>query len=191
MPILEEEVYLHPQDLFEHSYQELQAENENGLNWYAFYTISRQEKQMMRRLLKSAAAFYSPVVEKKQRSPAGRLRTSFVPLFSNYVFVFGDLDAKIKAFETNCVSRCIDVTDPAALHIQLASLNQLILLGEPVTLEEKLVEGMKVRIKSGPLKGMTGTIFQRKGQDRLMVAVNFLQQGASIEFRNWELEPYQ
>lgn len=97
----------------------------------------------------------------------------------------------MKAFETNCVSRCIDVTDPAALHAQLAALNQLIRLGEPVTLEEKLVVGMQVRIKNGPLKGMLGTVFERKGKERLMVSVNFLQQGASIEFQNWELEPYQ
>lgn len=94
MPILEEEINLHPSDLFQHSFAELQGEKDSVLNWYAIYTMSRQEKQLMRRLLKTGTAFYSPIVEKKQRSPAGRLRTSFVPLFSNYVFVFGDDEAR-------------------------------------------------------------------------------------------------
>jgi hypothetical protein len=37
-----------------------------------------------------------------------------------------------------------------------------------------------VRVKAGMLRGQEGMIIRRQGETRLLVAVNFLQQGASV-----------
>ena len=53
------------------------------------YTMARREKKLMRQLIEEKIAFYAPVIERRYRSPNGRLRKSYEPLFANYVFVCG------------------------------------------------------------------------------------------------------
>ncbi len=47
---------------------------------------------------------------------------------------------------------------------------------------------MKVRIRSGPLSGIEGSVIKRHGKDTLLVAVNFLQQGASVVLNDYDME---
>ncbi len=183
MPILSQEPDLFPPDLL--TRPELGAERQ----WWAVYTRSRQEKELMRRLYALEIPFYSPIVESRSRSPAGRIRTSYLPLFSNYVFLLGTEDERLEALKTNTVSSMIEVTDPAKLVRDLAQIRQLIATRAPVTIEARLEPGTPVRIKSGVFKGIEGTILQRHGQSYLAVAVNFLQQGASVRLEDFEVEP--
>ncbi len=46
-----------------------------------------------------------------------------------------------------------------------------------------------MRIRQGALAGLEGTILERRGGRRLFVAVNLLQQGASIDLEDFRLEP--
>ena len=182
MPILGQEINLYPADLLTSSPER------SGAKWWALYTMSRQEKQLMRALAAQSIPFYSPIIEKKYRSPSGRRRTSFVPLFANYVFLYGNEEDRHFALTTNTVSRCLDVEDGESLRCDLLQIETLIALGEPVTIESRLQPGTKVRVKSGPMKGASGIVFQRRGVDRLIISVNFLQQGASVELNDWEVE---
>jgi transcriptional antiterminator RfaH len=45
-----------------------------------------------------------------------------------------------------------------------------------------------MRCGSGPLAGLEGTVIRRRGGERLVVAVRFLNQGASIELEDLDLE---
>ena len=189
MPILAEEIRVYPETLFQRDYLDWQEESDAPVSWHAIYTISRQEKQLIRRLLDFSIPCYCPIAAHKHRSPAGRIRTSFLPLFSNYVFLLGDEDCRRKALETNCVSRCLPVHDSATLHNQLRNIESLIQTGLPLTRESRLEPGMLVRIRSGSMKGVTGQIFQRRGIERLIISVDFLQQGISVELNDWEVEP--
>ena len=107
MPILPREIDLFPSDLLDRT----DVGTEPDRRWWAVYTRSRREKDLMRRLKTMDLAFYGPTVAKSQRSPSGRVRTSFMPVFANYVFVYGDAGARHRTLETNCVSSCIEVAD--------------------------------------------------------------------------------
>jgi hypothetical protein len=43
-------------------------------------------------------------------------------------------------------------------------------------------------VRSGPLAGIEGTVIKRRGGQRLVVAVHLLNQGASIEVEDVDLE---
>jgi transcriptional antiterminator RfaH len=58
-----------------------------------------------------------------------------------------------------------------------------------LTVERRLVSGQPVRIKVGPMKGIEGVVVSRRGQTRLLVSVAFMQQGASIEIDDFQVEP--
>jgi transcription antitermination factor NusG len=185
VPILTREIDLFPSDLLDRD--EVGAEPDR--RWWAVYTRSRREKDLMRRLKAMELAFYGPTVEKSHRSPSGRARTSFVPVFANYVFLYGDAGARHRTLETNCVSSCIEVADGETLRRELQTLRRLIDSRHPVTIEERLEPGALVRVKAGPLRGMEGMVISRRGRNRLVVSITFLQQGASIEIDDFLVEP--
>jgi transcription antitermination factor NusG len=143
----------------------------------------------MRRLQGMNIPHYGPMLAKRYRSPAGRLRTSQIPLFAGYVFVYGSRDDVARAMTTNCVSRRLDVTNGAELTADLRQVQRLISTGAPLTPEARLQPGQFVRVRGGPFVGLEGVVVKRHGETRLVVAVRFLQQGASILLEDCELEP--
>ena len=184
MPTLAAEIDLYPSDLLDREDWTSDAEN----RWWALYTRSRCEKELMRRLRAMEIPHYGPTIEKRGRTPQGRIRTSFIPLFTNYVFVYGNASQRYDALTTNCVSRDIPVFDGAQLAADLHQLRQMLISGVPVTAESKLEPGDRVRVCSGPLSGHEGTVLRRRGETRLLVAVRFLQQGASVQIDECDLE---
>jgi len=186
MPLIGPERSLFPENLLS---EEFQAEGrDTGRHWRALYTRSRMEKELMRRLAARSSPFYSPIIQNRYRSPAGRQRTSYLPLFSNYVFLFGSEADRYDALASGCVSRVIDVTAEFDFLSDLRRIRALIDTGVQITAESKIEAGDRVRIKSGSMMGLEGLVFKRHGQSRLLIMVDFLQQGASIELPDWEVE---
>ena len=156
--------------------------------WWALYTLPRREKELMRRLRGLGIAHYGPMVKRKSKSPGGRVRVAHVPLFSSYVFLCGDETARYKSLTTNCVSRYLEVDDRQGLVRDLCQIQRLILSDVPLTPEARIQPGMRVRIRGGVLAGTEGMVIKRRGGDRLLVAVRFLQQGASMQLEDFQVE---
>ncbi|HEX9831866.1 MAG TPA: hypothetical protein VGA66_02060, partial [Mycobacterium sp.] len=70
----------------------------------------------------------------------------------------------------------------------LGQIRRLIESGVPLTAESRVQPGERVRVKSGHLAGLEGIVTKRRGGSRLLVAVDYLQQGASIELHDFALE---
>lgn len=181
MPILPRQRDTFPADL-------LDAPGPVTGHWVAFYTLSRREKDLMRRLEAGGIPFYAPLIQRRLRSAGGRTRSSFVPLFPGYVFSRVDEEQRRAALATNTVARWISITDERMLVEDLRAIKRLIDSDRPLTPEARLEAGQAVRIVSGPLQGLEGTVVRRRGGERLVVAVRFLNQGASLELEDVDLE---
>ena len=177
MPILEREPDIYPPDLFTRT--DLLADKQR--QWWCVYTVSRREKDLMRKLHRSQITFYSPVVTKRYRSPGGRLRTSFIPLFTNYVFMFANEGEKYEAMKSNCISKCTEIVQVEALLEDLEQIHQACSSGVPLTPEAKLQAGDQVRVRTGPFAGYDGKVIRREGKTRLLLSVRYLEQGVSME----------
>ena len=184
MPILKREQDLHPTNLLERGSLDFSP---HGI-WYAMYTRSRFEKQLMRRLLSQDIAFYGPTVARRYRSPSGRLRICHDPLFPNYVFVYGDEFQRYAAVATNCISRCLPVHNGKRLEEDLRTIQRLIETGRPLTPEARLQAGDRVRVRTGIFSGFEGIVIRRENHVRLLVSVDFTQQGASVQLDDCQLE---
>src|SRR3954469_16353757 len=77
--------------------------------WWIFYTKSRQEKALATYLRARQIPHYLPLYSKRIIS-RGRRLTSIVPLFSNYLFLFGNQAERITALESNRAARTIEVS---------------------------------------------------------------------------------
>jgi transcription antitermination factor NusG len=82
-----------------------------------------------------------------------------------------------------------DVPDGERLRVQLLRFAELIALGAPLVRESRLMPGERVRIKAGPFRDTEGVVLRRNGKTELLIAVDFLQQGASLEIDDCMLEP--
>jgi transcription antitermination factor NusG len=182
VPILKEEPSIFPENLLEESIQSAQDRR-----WWVIYTKARQEKSFSRELFAYQIPFYLPQI-KKTTITKGRKRSSFVPLFSGYVFLFATEAERVKSLTTNRISRLLTVKDPEQLVYDLAQIYRLIASNAPLSIEQKLAPGDRVRVKQGALMGLEGTVLVRRGVTRLLVSVNFLQQGASVEVDDYLLE---
>jgi transcription antitermination factor NusG len=186
MPILPHEPDLYPPQLLDATGD---AAGDPPLPWWAMYTMARREKELMRRLRALDIPYYSPLVAKRTRSPGGRVRASYVPLFASYVFVQADQQQRQLALSTNCISRCLEIPDVPQLVRDLRQIRHLIELDAPLTIEARIEPGRRVRVRSGPMSGLEGTVLKRRGKEWLVVAVEFLQQGASVLLEDFQVEP--
>jgi transcriptional antiterminator RfaH len=184
MPILPRQRDCFPTDLLDAD----PPADDCGLRWVAFYTLSRREKDLMRKLEAAEVAFYAPLIRRRLKSAGGRVRDSHVPLFSGYVFSRVDDDQRRAALATNTIARWLPIVDEAALLADLRAIKRLIDTDQPLTPEARIEPGQLVRVRSGPLRGLEGTVERRHGGQRLVVAVRFLNQGASVELEDVDLE---
>ena len=183
MPILAPETSLYPANLLDDF-----AQTPSERLWWAVYTLARQEKSLARDLLDHTVPFYLPLVPKDNLIRGRRVR-SHIPLFTGYIFLYGDDEERVKCLTTKRVSRILPVTDGNRLVHDLGQVQKLIASDAPLTIERRLTAGRLVRIKKGAMAGLEGTVLSRKSQTRLLVAVNFLQQGVSVEIEDFLLEP--
>jgi len=183
MPILGEEPSLYPETLLD----EVTAVPSER-RWLVLYTKARQEKAISRDLLAYQIPFFLPLI-KKTAVIRGRSVVSHVPLFAGYVFLFGSEEERVRSLTTNRVSRILTPDDSDCLLHDLRQLRRLIASNAPLTTESRLIPGNRVRVQHGPFAGLEGTVLTRRGETRLLVSINFLQQGASVEIDDYLLEP--
>jgi transcription antitermination factor NusG len=198
MPILAKEPALYPNTLltgYLDSFEGVTDEPELATYdeteqrvWWCVFTRSRQEKKLARMLYGHEVPFYLPLVP-HHHLYRGRKVKSYMPLFSGYMFLFADEEERITALTTNCISRMLPVDDKAQLIHDLLNIHNLIAAEAPITVEQRLRPGRRVRVKSGVMEGTEGVVIERRGQSRLFVAVNFLNQGVSVDIEDFMVEP--
>lgn len=175
------------QDCFPGTLMDELPSDDDERRWWALYTKSRQEKYVARRLQGFQIPFYLPLARKASMH-RGRRVTVHLPLFSGYLFVYGTPDERVRCLTTNRISQVIPVHDAESLYGDLRRIYRIAKSDAESALEPQLVPGKRVRIRSGALSGLEGTVIAKHGQTRFMVSVDFLQQGASIEVEDFMFE---
>jgi transcriptional antiterminator RfaH len=161
---------------------------EEDRHWWVIHTKVRQEKAFARNLVQFEVPFYLPLVA-KENLIRGRRVSSYIPLFSGYVFVYGSEHERISCLTTNRIANVLPVRDGDKLRQELEQVERLIESDAPLTVERWIQPGQRVRIKAGSMVGIEGTVVSRRRRSRLFVEVSLLQQGVSLELDDVLLEP--
>ena len=184
MPILPAEPDLYPSDLWE----EEQGSHRQERRWWCLHTKPRQEKAAARDLRARRVAYYLPQVVRELRTPQGRKIRSIVPLFTSYLFLLGDERDRIEALKGNRLAKVLDVPDQVRLAHDLQQVHQMLSSGLAVVPEPVMPVGATVRIKTGPLAGIEGTVIRRGKRDQFVAVVQFLGRGATVDLEDWQVE---
>jgi transcriptional antiterminator RfaH len=184
MPILRKEPDTFPDELFDHP----PRGDETHAHWWVVHTLPRQEKTLARKLRIRGIRHYLPQAQKKSNSPGGRLRVSYVPLFAGYVFLYASEQERLQSLDSGCIAKMLPVGDEKRLTDDLRQIRKLIASNVQFNFEPRLEPGMAVRVKTGPFQGFEGQVLKRHSGDRLLVIVNYLQQGISVALDDCSLE---
>lgn len=185
MPILPAEPDRYPEDLWEDEVP-LPAKPD-GL-WWCLHTKPRQEKATARELREQGVVYYLPQVVKESRTPQGRRIHSVAPLFAGYVFLYGDPRDRLAALRGNRLVNVLEVVNQDDLVRDLRQIHKMLASGLTVSAEPAVPVGAKVRIATGPLTGIVGTVIRRGKRDQFVAVVQFLGRGATVDLQDWQVE---
>lgn len=156
--------------------------------WWVCRTLSRQEKVVARHFVSRRVPFYLPLI-KKRTLQRGRPRVSHVPMFTGYLFAYGGGGERLAALQTNRLASMDRVPDGEELIRDLRQIYRLIAGEAPITPCERVAPGQRVKVTMGKFAGIEGVVLNRRKKSELLVAVNYLQQGARMAIEDWMIEP--
>jgi len=158
--------------------------------WFVLHTRSRQEKALAADLHAMSIAHYLPLVSQVRYYGRRKQRVQ-MPLFPGYLFLRGTLDEAFAADRTRRVVQLLQVSDQAQLARELGSVQLALEKEAPLDPYPSLAVGTLVEVRSGPFKGVRGIVEDRIRPERLLLQIQALGQGASLEIDGALLEPVE
>lgn len=155
--------------------------------WYAAYILPRHEKKVSEYLPEKSIHTFCPVY-KAVRDWNGRRATVEMPLFPGYVFVRIPFTQRARVLECRSVLRFVSCgAKPAPIPDEEMDALRSALQFRDAQPHPFLTKGRRVRVRSGALADLEGTIVRSKGKARFVVAVKWIDRSIAFELDSAEL----
>jgi transcription antitermination factor NusG len=159
-------------------------------NWYAIYTIPQNEKSVVKHLDVREVESFLPTYETVRVWKNRQRMKVILPLFPTYLFVHINSRERTKVLQSPGVLQIVGnsreyvpLPDSEVEFLRSDFCRQRI---EPY---RELVIGEKVRIKSGVMQGVQGTLVRRTSSMRFVLTLELINQHAAIQVDAEDLEP--
>jgi transcription antitermination factor NusG len=158
--------------------------------WYALYTRPRFEKKVDSTLRKKGLESYLPL-QTVFRQWSDRRKKIEEPLFSGYVFVKIPLRARICAVQTDGVVRMVSFngTPSPIPDEEINAIKNILERADSFETTQYLAIGNRVEVIRGPFKGIRGLLIEHRGRKRLLVGIEQIRQGISVEIGESDVHP--
>ncbi|MEC7799514.1 MAG: UpxY family transcription antiterminator [Candidatus Neomarinimicrobiota bacterium] len=153
--------------------------------WIVVRSKPRSEKVAHNELVKKNIESYLPLL-KERRKWSDRKKWVEFPLFSSYLFARIDIKDSIFVLETQGVNTIVKFGKQIAI-VQNSVIEAIRLAmegGYQLEPVEYFVEGNQVEVIAGPMKGVKGIVAKLKGQNRLIIKIDAIQQALSIQIES-------
>jgi len=165
------------------------APNKNSPRlWVVCHCKPRCEKKFAALMQVHGFEHYLPLVTSERRYGA-RIKVFTKPLFPGYVFAEVPPEKKALIYQQDLLARAFEVEDVPRLLAQLDDIRALLASGIDFTLKPLLTKGRRVKIISGPLKGVEGFVETAEADGKhhsgsasrgVLLSVDVLQQGLLV-----------
>lgn len=157
---------------------------------YAVKVRARREIGISEALrLKGYDSLLPTYVQRKRYSD--RIKRITSALFPGYVFVRLDADQTLPVASTDGVSYIVR-SGSALLPLPEEEVSTIeALCGNPANCEpcNQVPIGQHVRVESGPLRGLSGTLVRSEGSQRLVISINPVFNSVSVDIRDLVIVP--
>ena len=153
--------------------------------WIVVRSKPRSEKVAYKEIVNKNIEAYLPLL-KERRKWSDRKKWVEFPLFSSYLFARIDIKDSIFVLQTQGVNTIIKFGEKIAI-VQddvIKAMRLAIEGGYQLEPTEYFVEGNLVEVIAGPMKGVSGIVARLKGQNRLIIKIDAIQQALSIQIES-------
>ena len=159
--------------------------------WFAIWTRSRHEQVVREQLERKGLETFLPTIMKWSRWKDRKKQIEW-PLFPGYCF------ARFHAAERLPVLKCQGVVNIVSFDGEPAPIPESEILGIRTLVESDLLydpcplinEGDLVEVTHGPLKGVVGRLVRKGSHARLILSVELIGQGVSVEVDAADVRAY-
>ncbi len=152
----------------------------SDLLWYVAHVRPRREKKLAEYCERQGFAVTLPCYESPHKY-RGKTVVFRKPLFPGYVFLQLEPSQKEAVRQNDHVANLLDVFDQETFRRQLSDILLALDTDLGVRLAPSIGEGMRVRIKAGPLQGIEGWVEQRYGMTTVLLRLDFIGQAAAVK----------
>jgi transcription antitermination factor NusG len=160
----------------------------SALRWFVAHTRPRREKKLVDFCKRQSIAATLPCYESAHKY-RGKTAVFQKPLFPGYVFLQLEPARKDVVRQNEHVANLLEVFDQETFERQLRDILLAVEANLGVRLAPAIGEGMRVRIKAGPLEGVEGWVEQRYGLTTVLLRLDFISQAAAVKLEADLLEP--
>ena len=147
--------------------------------WFAAHTKPRREKKLVEYCQRQGFAATLPCFDSAHKY-RGKTVVFRKPLFPGYVFLELEPGQKESVRQSDHVANLLEVFDQDTFYRQLQDILLALDSKLGVRLAPAVGEGMRVRIKGGPLEGLEGWVEQRYGMTTVLLRLDFINQAAAV-----------
>ena len=157
--------------------------------WYAIYTKFQHEKSAAALLKKKNFEVFLPVYRALHHW-CDRKQLVTLPLFPCYLFLRTSVDRKLEVLRTGGVRWFVENARRACevSEEEIDTLRRVCALGVGVQPHPFLKQGDHVHVQTGPLAGTEGIFVRTKNQYRVVISVELLRKGVSVEVAREDIE---
>jgi transcription antitermination factor NusG len=152
----------------------------NYLPWFALQVRSRYEESVAEHLSGKGYELFLPLYKCRKRW-SDRIKVIEAPLFPGYLFCRFNPQNRLPILKTPGVIQVVGYnrTPVPVDDGEIDAIQRFIASGIPSQPWPFLQVGDRVRIESGPLRGLEGILIKFKGNHRLVVSVTLLQRSVA------------
>ena len=159
-----------------------------SLRWFVAHSRPRREKKIVEHCVRNAVEATLPC-QRSVHKYRGKTVEFQKPLFPGYVFLRLKAEQKELVSQNDHVANLLDVYDQETFERQLQDILIAVESNVSVRLAPSIGEGMRVRIKGGPLEGIEGWVEQRYGMTTVLLRLDFINRAAAVKIDAELLEP--
>lgn len=155
------------------------AEYSKNKTWMIIHTKSRREKKIVQYCNSTDIKYYLPLETRIKIYGRKKVQTT-LPLFPGYLFCIADEKERYQLLLTHHIANILKVSN------QLELLNDIkkIFIAESANYSlspcELHIEGIKARIRTGPMSGIEGIVSRMKGKDCIVLNVNIINRATAV-----------
>ncbi|MBC7745691.1 MAG: UpxY family transcription antiterminator [Flavobacterium sp.] len=161
--------------------------------WYPVYTNPRSEKKAAELLYKNGIEIYLPL-QRQLKQWSDRKKWVEEPMIKSYLFVRITVKQQMQVLTTKGICRFIYFSGKVASmpDRQITQLQLLLASETELELTDQIFKpGEKVKVKAGPLMGLTGELIDYRSQKKMIVRLDHIGQAIMVQMPAVFLEPFE
>lgn len=156
--------------------------------WFVAHTRPRREKKLKEYCEGKGVPTTLPCYRTVHRY-RGKTVSFEKPLFPGYLFLQLMPEQRQVVLQSDHVANLLDVFDQDLFKRQLEEILVALESDLEIYLAPEIGVGTRVKVKTGPLRGMDGWVEERYGKTTVLLRLDFIGKAAAVKLEADQLEP--